>query len=179
MLTMSFQIARKLFTTEDCCRLAEIGVLSPQEPVELIQGEVVLMTPRGPREGMAVDGAIETLIQQMQGKARVRVREFVVLDQLTAPVADIALLASGSNDILLIVEVSDTTLEYDIAVKLPLYAHAGIPEYWIADLRNDVLISYSQPADDSYRVSNAFRRGESVSPLLLPESRIPVDLLLP
>jgi Uma2 family endonuclease len=159
--------------------MVETGILAPTERVELTNGVIVLLRPDGPREDVAVDGAVELLIQQAQGKAIARVREFVVLEQLTAPVPDIALLAPGSNDILLIIEVADATLEYDIAVKLPRYAAAGIPEYWIADLRNNVLIIYSQPTDGSYRVSNAFRRGETVAPVLLPECRIPVDLLLP
>lgn len=76
-------------------------------------------------------------------------------------------------------EVADSTLEQDTTVKMQLYAIMSVPEYWIADLRNNRLLIHSHPAGDSYQSIRELRRGDSVVPSLLPDCVIPVDLLLP
>jgi Uma2 family endonuclease len=186
---MSAHITRKLFTFENCLRMAETGILSPTERVELIGGEILLMSPNGPRHAAAVDAATERMIELAARKAIVRTQTTVVLDRLAAPQPDIALLKRrddfyaskhpGADDILLIIEVSDSSLDYDSTVKLGLYSILGIPEYWVADLQNNRLLTYSNPEGDAYRQVSEHHRGESVAPLLLPDCHIPVDLLLP
>ena len=84
-----------------------------------------------------------------------------------------------TSDIFLIVEVASSSLELDTTVKLQLYAIMGIPEYWVADLVNDQLLIYTDPVEDKYQAIRVFRRGATVAPHLIPECRIPVDILLP
>jgi len=78
-----------------------------------------------------------------------------------------------------LIEIADSSLDQDTTVKLQLYAITGIPEYWVADLRNNRLLVYSDPGGDSYRSVRELHPGETVAPSLLPDCRIPVDLLLP
>src|SRR5688572_11733634 len=185
---MSAEINRKLFTYNDCVRMAEAGVLSPAEKVELIAGEILLMSPPGPRHGAAVDRASESFRDLVKGKAIVRTQGTVVLDAYAAPLPDIALLAfradyyvnsnPGASDVLLLVEVADSSLEYDTSVKAQLYAIAGVSEYWVADLRNNRMLVYTKPSGDTYQSVVELHRGDTVAPQLLSFCSIPVDLLI-
>lgn len=186
---MASNITRKLFTFDDCLRMAETGVLSPEERVELINGDLLVVRPAGPRHGAAIDRTADAMRERLRGKALIRAQGTVVLDVHAAPLPDIALLKPrddyyssknpGPTDILLIVEVSISSLDFDTTVKLQLYAIMGIPEYWVADLENNRLLVYSDPVGDAYQSAHELRRGDTVAPLLLPNCRIPVDLLLP
>ena len=186
---MSIQIERKRFSIDDWDRMADAGILSPEERLELINGELIVIRPPGPRHGAAVDGVNEAFIRLLDKRAIVRVQSAVILHQLAAPLPDITLLAPqsdyyakrnpGPDDILLVLEVSDATLEYDSTVKLQLYAMTGIREYWIADLRNNRLLAHSNPVGDAYEEVRELQRGDKIAPLLLPEIKISVDLLLP
>jgi Uma2 family endonuclease len=186
---MSTEIHRKLFTYDDCLRMAEVGVLSPAEKVELIRGELIVMSPPGPRHGAAVDRTAEAMRDLTKGKAILRSQGGVVLDRFAAPLPDIAVLEPradyyaernpGAADILLIVEVANTSLEYDLTVKRELYAIMGIAEYWVADLRNNRLLVHSDPTGDRYHTVRELHRGEMIAPSRLPSCRIPVELLLP
>ena len=85
----------------------------------------------------------------------------------------------GPSDVLLIIEVADSSLEYDTTVKAELYAIMGIPEYWVADLPNNRLLVYSTPEGDVYRTTREFHAGDSVAPQLLPSCRLDAGILLP
>lgn len=169
--------------------MAEIGVLSPSEKVELIRGELFVVSPPGPRHGAAVDRTAEALRDLTIGKAIIRSQGGVVLDDFAAPLPDIALLKPrddyyvvrnpGAADILLIVEVANTSLEYDLTVKRDLYAITGIVEYWVADLTNNRLLVHTDPAGDHYETIRELHPGELIAPSQLPSCTIPVDLLLP
>ena len=187
---MSAQLARKLFTVDDCYKMADVGILSPGERVELIRGEILVMSPIGPRHGTAVDRTTREFVKLAGDTAIVRTQGSVVLDRFAAPQPDLALLRPKEDeyvtrnpagaDILLIVEVADSSLEYDSTVKLGLYAILGIPEYWVADLKNDRLLVYSEPKGDSFLTEKTLHRGDTIAPiLLLPDCPMPVDLLLP
>jgi len=186
---MSSQITRKRFTIDDCYKMEEVGILSPDERTELINGEILIMPPPGPRHGFVVDTVNETFVNLLQGKAVVRVQGGVVLHKFAALMPDIVLLRPrgkayleknpDASDIFLIIEVADSSLELDTTVKLQLYAIMSVPEYWIADLRSKRLLVYSVPVGDSYQPIRELRRGETLAPLLLPDCVIPVDLLLP
>jgi Uma2 family endonuclease len=86
---------------------------------------------------------------------------------------------TGAADILLIVEVANTSLEYDLTVKRDLYAITGIVEYWVADLTNNRLLVHTDPAGDHYQTIRELHPGELIAPSQLPSCTIPVDLLLP
>jgi Uma2 family endonuclease len=186
---MSSQITRKLFTIDDCYKMAEVGILSADERTELINGDILVVPPPGPRHGFVVDSLTETFVRLTQGRAVVRVQGGVVLHKYTAPMPDIVLLKPrgrayleknpDASDIFLIIEVADSSLEQDTTVKLQLYAIMTVPEYWIADLRNNRLLVYSGPAGDGYQTVREFHRGDTVAPSLLPDCAVAVDLLLP
>lgn len=186
---MSAQLTRKLFTVDDCLRMAETGILSPTERVELIRGEILLMSPIGPRHASVITAATRAMVRLAGDEAIVQGQNPVVLDPFAAPQPDLALLRfrddcyvgkhPGPADILLIVEVADSSLEYDTTVKLGLYAILGIPEYWVADLQNNRLLVYSKPAGDTYQTVTELHHGDTVVPHLLPICRIPVKILLP
>jgi Uma2 family endonuclease len=186
---MSLPITRKLFTIDDCYKMAEIGILLPDERTELINGEILVMASPGPRHGFVVDSLTETFVKLLQGRAVVRVQGGVVLHKYAAPMPDIVLLRPrgkaylqknpDASDIFLVIEVADSTLKMDTTVKLQLYAITGVPEYWVADLRNNRLMIHSNPLGDSYQSVRVLHRGDIVEPSLLPGCSIPVDLLLP
>jgi Uma2 family endonuclease len=186
---MAANITRKLFDSDSYLRMAEAGILLPTDRVELIRGDILVMSPIGLRHGVAVNAALRAIVRSIGEKALIWVQTTVVLDKFVVPEPDIALLKPrddyyatkhpGASDILLIVEVADSSLEYDTTVKLGLYAILGIPEYWVADLRNDCLFVYAQPEGDAYRVVRELHRGEFIAPRALPESEFPVGLFLP
>jgi Uma2 family endonuclease len=186
---MSDNLQRKLFTAEDCYRMSEAGILLPEDRVELIRGEILKMSPIGPRHGASVDGANKVMVRLAGDHAIVRIQGTVELDQFCAPQPDVVLLRPrddfyvGKNpagrDILLIIEVADLSLEYDTTVKVELYSILGVHEYWVADLQNDSVIVYSDPAESSYKTVREFRSGDTLTPQLLPECAIKAAVLLP
>ena len=185
---MLAEISRKLFSIDDCYRMADVGILSPHERVELIRGEIVNMTPIGPRHGAVVDRTAQTIMRLMGDTVIVRAQGTVALDRLSAPQPDIAVLRKrddfyagqnpGPADILLLVEVAESSLEYDRTVKAALYAIAGIREYWVADLQNGRVLCYTAPGQDAYRVIRELHSGDRIAPQLLPELVLPVEALL-
>ena len=186
---MAIQISKRLFTVHDYHRMVGAGILSEGDRVELIRGEVVAMSPIGPRHGAAVLRANRALGRLVGDRAIVGVQGSVRLDEYDEPQPDLYLLRpkkdfyasghAGPADILLLVEVADSSLEYDQEVKMGLYAETGVPEYWIADIRNDCVICYADRAKTTYRQIQTFQRGATLVPELLPECPIPVDALLP
>lgn len=169
--------------------MADAGILSEDDRVELIYGEILAMSPIGPPHGAAVDRATKAMVTLAGDKAIVRVQGSVGLDEYDEPEPDIVLLKPkddfyysalpGPPDILLILEVADSSLEFDRTIKAGLYAETGIFEYWVADLKGGCLFVYSDPHNKSYRIVRQLRRGESIAPQLLPECRIAVDVLVP
>jgi len=186
---MATEFSKRLFTVDDYYRMAEVGILRPKDRVELIRGEVIAMSPIGRLHGTAVVRANNALVPLVGKHALVSVQDVVRLDEYDEPQPDIALLRhkddfyrsghAGPNDVLLIIEVSDSSLRYDREIKGPLYAETGVAEYWIADIQDDCVWAFSDIQNKSYSVMRQFRRGESIEPKLLPNCRIPVDILLP
>ncbi|HTQ36251.1 MAG TPA: Uma2 family endonuclease [Steroidobacteraceae bacterium] len=151
---------KHLITVDEYYRMAEVGLLAPDARVELIEGEIIDMVPIGSRHARAV-AHLDRLFTIAVGKhALVRSQGPVRLNRRSEPEPDLALLKPrddeygrshpGPSDVLLIIEVSDTTLDYDRNVKLPLYARHGIPEVWIVDLQHDQLLICRSPRDGRY-----------------------------
>ena len=169
--------------------MADAGILRPDERVELIRGELIQMSPIGTRHGAVVDAANRMMVRLAGDNAIVRIQGTVELDELCAPQPDLAILRPredfyvrkhpASPDIFLIIEVADSSLEYDTTVKKQLYAILGIREYWVADLQNNRLLVYLEPHEDSYKTTREFHRGDTIAPQLLPGCRISVDIFIP
>ncbi|MBI4471628.1 MAG: Uma2 family endonuclease [Acidobacteria bacterium] len=186
---MSVQITRKLFTVDDCLRMLDAGILHEDDRLELIRGELVQMSPIGPRHQAAIDRATRAFVRLAGDDAIVRPQGPAELDRYSAPQPDLALLRPkadfyakkhpGPVDVLLIIEVADSSLEYDTTVKRDLYAMMGIREYWVVNLVDDLLLCYSSRRGDSYRSVRELRAGDTVAPQALPNCKIKVDILLP
>ena len=183
-------IPRRRFTREEYYRLAEIGFFQG-ERVELIEGEIVKMSPISPLHGEVVTLLAERLWQLFGEGYRVRVQLPLSLGD-SEPEPDIAVVPGKVGDYvhahpttaLLVVEVAQTSLEYDREVKAPLYARGGIPEYWIVNLDGHCIEVYRDPAPMGegygYRSRRIYMMGEPIAPLQKPESAVKVDeLLLP
>lgn len=149
--------------------MARTGLIAPDARVELIEGEVVRMAPIGDRHGCAVEELDELLHRAVAGQARVRCQLPVRLSDYSEPQPDFAIVRprTGSNDrahpsaadIFLIVEISDSTLRYDLDVKVPLYARYGVPEVWVVDLKHGRAHFHRSPLEGSYRNTDCVAKG--------------------
>jgi Uma2 family endonuclease len=186
---MSTTLTTRRFTVEEYYRMAEVGILEPGERVELIEGEIVRMAAIGsPHSGTVI--RLNRLLTAGAGdRALVSVQNPVRLGRFSEPQPDVALLRPrdddyttahpGPGEVLLVVEVADTTLDYDREVKAPLYAAAGIPEYWLVNLVDDAVEVYRQPEEGGYRESDRLKDGEVLRLSRLPGLELPVDEVLP
>jgi Uma2 family endonuclease len=184
---MAVVLARRRFHVDEYYRMAEIGIFKPGERVELIDGEIVEMTPLGRRHGACVDRA-NTAFAALVGRAIVRVQGSIRLDDGTEPQPDIALLRPKADfyasavptaaDVFLVVEVADSSVEYDRRVKTPLYARAGVAEVWLALIEADHVEVHREPGPTGYRVVRSVRRGEPLSPAAFPDLVLDVAALL-
>ena len=158
---MAVEVAatRRRFTLTEYYRMAEVGILDEDDRVELIKGEIVEMSPIGSRHFAFVINLNQLLAVRLAGHAVVSVQSPVILTDDTEPQPDLAVLRrraykerkAYTDDVLLLIEVADTSLAYDRTTKLRLYAEAGIPEYWIVDCSNETVEVYRNPGSDGYR----------------------------
>jgi Uma2 family endonuclease len=176
------------FSVSEYYRMAETGVLRPDARVELLDGEIIDMSPIGPFHGGVVNRLNQMLNAQARGRWLVTAQNPVHIDQHSEPEPDLMLLRPsaddytkhhpGPRDVLLLIEVSDTTIEYDRGSKLSTYARAGIAEVWIVNLRDLVIEVYRDPQFDEYASSKVHRGGNEISPLNFPDVVLDVAALL-
>lgn len=150
-------VPRHRITLEHYHRLGQAGIFGEDDRVELLDGQLVDMSPIGPRHAFAVDMLTELLVLAVAGRATVRVQNPIELNGTTEPQPDIALVRRGSpnahpqsNDVFLLVEVADISLELDRGAKLELYAKAGIREFWIVDVTTNGVLVHRMPLGDRY-----------------------------
>jgi len=153
--------ARRLFTRQEYQRMVEVGILGEDDRVELIRGEIIQMTRPGRRHVAFVDNLTQLLVVRLAGRAIVSVQNPVVLADDTEPQPDLAIRRlravpykdreAYAEDVLLLIEVADSSLAYDRSTKLRLYAAAGIPEYWVVDCADESIEVYRTPDTEGYR----------------------------
>ena len=183
--------ATRRFTVDDYYKMAEVGILGEDDRVELIEGEIVEMTPIGPLHAGEVNELFGLFFVRFANHANVRSQSPVRLSHKSEPEPDIALARPEqvrgrsyrvehptAEDVLLIVEVADSSLDYDLGRKARLYARHGIPELWVLDQRNDRLVLHREPTPRGYAAVRTLERGESVAPLAFSETAFTVDELL-
>ena len=185
---MDVRVERRLFTVEEYHRMAEAGILSEDDRVELIEGEIVEMSPIGSRHAGCVNRISHWFSQRVGGRAIVSVQNPIRLGRRSEPQPDVALLRPredfyasehpGPEDVLLIVEVAEHSAGYDRGVKVPLYARYGVVEVWVVDLLRGVVEVYRGPEGEGYREVQVVGRGEVITPLQLPDLHVPVDQIL-
>ena len=181
------EVTRRRFTVEEFHRMGEVGILREDERVELIEGEIVQMNPIGGRHVRCVNELNWLLGQQIRdGGLRVSIQNPIRLNGGLEPQPDLAvILAAGSAgslpgpaDVLLVIEVCDTTLAYERNVKLPLYARAGIREAWIVDLQGEAIERNNDPAEDGFRRMERARHGRSLASEALPNLTLQTNAVL-
>ena len=179
------------FTVDEYFRMVEAGILKPKERVELIEGEILVMPPMGSRHFggvMRYTRIFASLV--VAARAALLVQAPLPLDENSAPEPDVALLKyreddyasgfPGPDDVLLVIEVADSSLNYDREVKAHIYGRAGIPETWVLNLPGDCIERFLGPGPDGYAQHTILRRGGKVAPVSLPDVELAVeDLLLP
>ena len=180
---------RRKFTVAEYYRMGEVGILHHTERVELIDGVIIVMSPIGSPHFSGVNRLNRVFAEQARGRYIVSVQNPVHLDDYGEPQPDLALLRPredeyfnshpGPGDTLLAVEVSDSTLSFDLRVKSQRYAAAGIPEMWVMNLPGDCIERLDQPGPEGYGRRTTFRRGEKISPAALPDLELAVEDLLP
>jgi Uma2 family endonuclease len=169
-------------------QMSEAGIFSENDKVELINGEIIEMSPIGRRHAACVD-RINRLFSNILGiKVIVRVQNPIILNNLSEPEPDIALLKPRADfyesghpqpqDIFLLIEVADSSLEYDRDVKIPLYATSGISEVWLVDIYEQVIIVYRYPSENGYSDIQTLSRGEKLSIQAFPEINLVVNDIL-
>jgi Uma2 family endonuclease len=171
--------ARRLFTRLEYHRMAEVGILKPTDRVELIRGEIIEMSPIGRRHAAFVNNLTELLVTRLTGRATVSVQNPVVLADDTEPQPDLAILRRrpvpykesepATEDVLLLIEVAESSLAYDRSTKLRLYAEAGIPEYWVVDTAAESVEVYRAPGVGGYQDAGRVTGAMTVTPLAFPD----------
>ncbi len=183
------QLPLRRFTVDEYYAMAEAGILTEDDRVELIDGVIIEMPPLGSRHIGGVNGFTRELSATVGKQAVVQVQSSVRLDDGTEPLPDLALLreradlysssVAGPEDVLLLIEVSDSSVDYDRNEKLPRYARAGIPEVWLAILPERVIEAHTEPAGGRYTQMRTFRPGDAISPGCFPDIAVLVSEMLP
>ncbi len=186
---MFVQTERRLFTVEEYHQMAEAGILTEDDRIELIQGEIVAMSPIGVRHAACVNRLTEALSHYFSGKAVISIQNPLQIDEYTELQPDVMLLQRREDyyvqalptgeDVLLLIEVSDSTLAYDQRTKLPLYARAQIPEVWLVNLVDNLLEVYRAPQGDEYTEFRRAYRQDTAVPLAFPDTPIAINDLIP
>jgi Uma2 family endonuclease len=174
-------------SAEEYLRMGEAGVFAPEARLELIEGEIVEMAPIHPPHAGLVRRLSRLLFQQAGPRAQVSVQAPLVLSGRSVPQPDLALLKPRADDymsghpepsdVLLVIEVSDTTLAFDSKVKAALYARGGIAEMWVVDVSGRAIQVYREPVESGYRVNFSAPAGKTVGCRALPGIAIDVGAL--
>ena len=185
---MEADLQRRLFTADEYHRMADAGVLREDDRVELIDGEIVEKTPIGSPHAACVDRLNGLLQRLVDVRGIVRVQGPIRLDDYSEPQPDLSILKPRGDfyasahptprDILLVVEVADSSLRYDRAIKVPLYARAGIAETWLVDLVSERVEIFAHPSPLGYQQPRLAGRGERLTPRVLPAIGLLVDDIL-
>ncbi len=185
---MSVQLLKHYFSVDEYYRMAQAGVFSEDYRVELIEGEVVEMSPIGKHHAACVRRLDRILHRNIGELAIVSVQAPISINDFSEPQPDVALLKprvdfySNSHptpqDVLVIIEVADTSVEYDRNVKIPLYARAGIPEAWLIILPKDFIEVHSEPKNGKYQKVRRLKRGKKLTSATIHGLTLSVDDIL-
>jgi Uma2 family endonuclease len=179
---------RVRFSREAYHRMFETGMLSNEKRYELIDGEVVMMSPLGPSNSSIISRLAEFLVKQLPEKLQCRVQLPIVVDDHSEPEPDLAVVNRREDDyrhyhpkpsdVVMIVEVSTTSLNFDLKTKQQLYAKSKIAEYWVVDVERGMLVVHRQPGVDGYTQRQEFDANSIVAPLAAPNCQLDLRKLL-
>jgi Uma2 family endonuclease len=176
------------FTVEDWDRLIEVGFFTKYDRVELLDGEIFDITPIGDPHEASVDRLTRHFVTRAGERAIVRIQGSVQVSKYSVPLPDVAVLAPRDDfyrggkpqpdDLLLVIEVSDSSLAFDRGPKARLYAAGGVAEYWVVDVNGEVVDVCTEPSADGYRSVSTVGRGATLAPICLPGVSLTVDEIL-
>ena len=182
------QPTRRRFTVSEYYAMADIGILAENDRIELLDGDLIVMPPIGDWHAASVNRFTNSLPLLLQARAIVCVQNPMRLDDNSEPQPDIMLLRwrddfyQGGHprpaDVLLLIEVADTSIDYDRSDKLSAYARADIPEVWIATRQDRRIEAYTEPIEGEYSNVRYAVPGESIAPQAFPEVVLEVDRLI-
>jgi Uma2 family endonuclease len=185
---MSVQMQRRLFTVQEYHLMSEAGIFSDRDRVELIEGEIVQMAAIGTRHASCVNRLARRFSLIPEDLATFAIQNPIQLTERTEPQPDVVLLQPRADyyatahpvpsEVLLLVEVADSTVDNDRYIKVPIYARSLIQEIWLVDLVKNCLEVYRQPSPNGYSLMLKFWRGQQVAPLAFPEFEVNVDFIL-
>jgi Uma2 family endonuclease len=176
-----FTPTRARLTVAQFQRMGDAGIMPPETRLELVDGELIEMAPIGPRHMHAVNRLTRALVAAVGEAAIVSVQNPVALGEHSETQPDLALLRPQSDsetrlptqdDVLLLVEVADTTLQYDRTTKLALYARFGVREVWIVNLIDRILEIHREPYNGAYRLKLERHANDAVAPVALPNAEV-------
>ena len=177
------------FTPAEFLALAEVGILTSSDRVELLEGVIIEMAPIGDPHAGTVDIYTEMLPSRVDRRALLRVQGPLALDELSRLYPDLMLLRRREDyyrlspptpeDVLLLIEVADSSVEYDRNEKLSRYANAGIPEVWITVLPERIIEVHTEPSGGRYTHTRIFAPGDTITPGCFPDIALPVGEILP
>ena len=187
MAAQSVQIQPHLVTIKEYEQMIRAGVFSEDERIELIEGQMINMSPIGASHAGQVIRLSRLLANQIAAQALLSVQNPIRLFR-SEPQPDLALLKPRSDDygsghptareVLLVIEVADTSADYDRNVKIPLYGRSGIPEAWLINLSGHAIEVYRQPGKDGYSEKKTYASGDQLAPLALPDISLAVAEIL-
>jgi len=185
---MAVQLHRRLLTIKDYHLLIEAGSLGEDDRLELIEGEIIEMSPISPEHAARVNRLNKLFARILGEKVLVSVQNPVSLGEHSEPQPDLALLRPRADDyseshpkpgdILLVVEVAESSVDYDRDTKIPLYARAGIPEAWLVSLADRWFEVYQEPSPVGYLSMRRVLPGASVAPQAFPDAAVAVSEIL-
>lgn len=185
---MPVELLRRLFTVEEYNRMVQADILTAVERVELLNGEIVEMSPIGTRHAACVKRLNQLFSQLLGERALIGIQDPIHLNDYSEPQPDLTLLQLRPDfyttahpqpqDVLLIVEVADTSANYDRQVKIPLYAESGIIEVWLVDLVGQYLEVYRQPSANGYQQIQQLRRNQQIFIQALPDLEVSINDIL-
>jgi Uma2 family endonuclease len=180
--------SRHRLNVDDYHRMGEAGIFGDNKRIELIDGELIDMAPIGQSHAAIVNRLTRTLVLTSGDLAIVSTQNGIRLDRHSEPQPDLAILRyradfyetgerPGPADVLLLIEVADSSLAFDRRVKLPLYARAGIAEVWIVDVQRRILDAHRKPVGDGYAETTAHQAGDTLALALEAKIVVRLDLV--
>lgn len=188
---MAIEVQPRRFTVAEYERMGELGLFDPDERLELIEGEIIRLSPIGQRHMAMVNRFTRRFVEAFGPRALVSIQNALIVDDWSEPQPDVVVLRPRADDyerqkptsadVLLVVEVADTTLRHDTR-KLGLYARTGVPEAWLValgrDPAKDVIRVYTDAGPEGYRRVHTYRRGDQITPAAYPDTPIAVSDIL-
>ncbi|HMF57786.1 MAG TPA: Uma2 family endonuclease [Pyrinomonadaceae bacterium] len=185
---MSRQLAKRLLTVDEYERMGEAGIFHPDDRLELLEGEVYKMSPTGSAHAACVKFLSARLNHLFNGELIVSTQDPIKLNDFSEPQPDVALLRWRDDfyrhahptpaNMMLIIEVADSTVESDRSYKIPLYAKAGIEEVWLVNLPEEQVELFATPSNGTYQTNRIFKRGDQAQSHTISDLSVAVSDIL-